>query len=112
MKKQGKVPNKTRHGLWGDLVNQYSNLTGSAQPEVVTEIEKVSDPPRRGRPKGSTNKKTASKKKKTTKAMKNPEESDENANSDDDSNKKVDNSKYICLFLFLFFSLVVDHQYG
>ena len=97
MRKQGKFNNKTKHGLWGDIVHKYTGATSSGSKDANISIEIETPVPKRGRPKGSTNKKTPKK------AIQPKKKSEINVSSDDEEDdnsgqrSKVDVSKlYYC----------------
>ena len=86
MKKNGKQHEKTKHGVFGDLVSKYKNASQAV--EVMQEIPKSI--PKRGRPCKAVEKKKAPTKH-ATKKLKKAHSDDE----DDEENAKIDISKIL-----------------
>ena len=93
LRESGKGSKKTKHGLWGDLVNKYSSpKLDSTAPATVGVAVDVDPPhvPKRGRPKGSG----TTKKKATKPVAPRKPDSDAEGDGDEESGKqKVDISK-------------------
>ena len=84
MKKTGKQQEKTKHGVFGDLVNKYKNAAKAV--EVVQEIPK--NVPKRGCPRKAVEKKKATVQH-ATKKLKEANTDDE----EEEENGKIDISK-------------------
>ena len=86
MKKTGKQHEKTKHGVFGDLVNKYKNASKAV--EVVQEIPKSI--PKRGRPRKAVERKKAPTQH-ATKKLKEAHTDDE----DEEESGKIDISKIL-----------------
>ena len=86
MKKNGKQHEKTKHGVFGDLVSKYKNASQAV--EVVQEIPKSI--PKHGRPCKAVEKKKAP----TQRATKNLKEAHSD-DKDEEENAKIDISKIL-----------------